>query len=92
MLPWVRKMIIRMCSAWDVQNLTSITSYTMMYEFGPLAARLGVEVKKENSIVEPWPTRLKRKQGGAWSQHEFNIFLGSDFSGLERYAEWRRIS
>jgi hypothetical protein len=34
---------------------------------------------------------LKHKQEEAWSQHEFNILLGSDFSGLERYAEWRRI-
>jgi hypothetical protein len=80
-----------MCPAEYLQNLISSTSYTMLYEFGPLTARLGLEVKRENSVVERWPTRLKHKQEEAWSQHEFNILLGSDFSGLERYVEWRRI-
>jgi hypothetical protein len=80
-----------MCPAEYLQNLISSTSYTMLYEFGPLTARLGSEVKRGNSVVERWPTRLKHKQEEAWSQHEFKILLGSDFSGLERYVEWRRI-
>ena len=66
--------------------------YAELYEFESLASRLGVDLKTENSIVEPWPTRLKFEQDKSWSQHEFDIILGSDLSCLERYVEWRRIS
>lgn len=77
--------------AWHAWNLTISNRYAELYGFASLAGRLGMDLETKNSIVEPWPTRLKLKQDGTWSQHEFNAILGSDFSCLERYVEWRMI-
>lgn len=81
----------RLRLAQHAQDLIISDRYAELYGFESLASRLGVGLKTRNSIVEPWPTRLKLKQDKSWSQHEFDVILGSDLSGLERYVEWRRI-
>ena len=45
----------------------------------------GLEMKLMNTLVEPWPMRLKEDA----TQDEFDILLGSGHVGSERYVEWR---
>jgi hypothetical protein len=52
---------------------------------------LGVEKKKRNTIVERWPTQLKLKAGHKDAEEEFRLNLGSGFTNIERYVEWRRV-
>lgn len=46
-----------------------------------------LEIKKENTIIAPWPLRL----GENATAEEFNILCSSNHTGAERYVEWKRI-
>lgn len=46
-------------------------------------------MKGHNTIVDPWPTRLKLYPGQPGAQEEFDNALASPFSGVERYVEWK---
>ncbi len=48
-------------------------------------------MKKINTIHEKWPTQLKLKAGQEGAEEEFRLNLGSGFTNIERYVEWRRI-
>jgi hypothetical protein len=48
---------------------------------------VGLEMKSKNTIIEPWPMRLKMNA----TQDEFDVLLASDQNGSERYVEWKRI-
>lgn len=50
----------------------------------------GICMKKDHTIVEKWPLRLKLGQGQAGAQLEFEILEASDHTGHERYVEWKR--
>jgi len=52
-------------------------------EIGKVAV---LKVKSNNTIVEPWPIRLKKNT----IQDEFNNLLASGHNGSERYIEWNR--
>ena len=60
-------------------------------DFEQISADLGVEMKKSNTIVEKWPTQLKLKVGQKGAEEEFRLNLGSSFTNIERYIEWRRV-
>lgn len=62
-----------------------------MVKFDRIAEELDVAMKEDNTIVDPWPTRLKLRQGQPGAQEEFATLLSSSFSGLERYVEWKRV-
>lgn len=47
-------------------------------------------VMKENTIVEKWPMRLKKKAGQPGAQEEFDLLLGTGH-GNERYVEWQSV-
>ena len=42
-------------------------------------------MKSENTIVPPWPLRLKQDA----TQREFEIVFASGHTGAERYVEWK---
>jgi hypothetical protein len=47
----------------------------------------GLKIKKENTIVEKWPMRLKPNS----SKKDFDILLASGHVGCERYVEWESL-
>ncbi|MCJ1307220.1 hypothetical protein MMC25_000866 [Agyrium rufum] len=49
---------------------------------------VGLEMKWKNTIIEPWPMRIKKNA----TQDEFNFLLGSSHTGSERYVEWRSLA
>jgi len=61
------------------------------HDFEGISKELRVEMKKSNTIVEKWPTRLKLQAGQEGAEEEFRLELGSSFTNTERYVEWRRI-
>ncbi|UKZ69119.1 uncharacterized protein TrAtP1_010132 [Trichoderma atroviride] len=44
----------------------------------------------ENTVVEKWPMRLKKKAGQPGAQEEFDLLFGSGH-GNERYVEWQTV-
>lgn len=59
-------------------------------KFEQIGEALGLVMKPKNTIVEPWPYKLKRRPGQRGAQEEFDMLLGSSHSGIERYVEWKR--
>ena len=47
----------------------------------------GLKIKSKNTIVQPWPTRIKEN-----AQHDFNVLLASGHIGSERYVEWENAA
>lgn len=62
-----------------------------MQQFQQATKGAGMVVKEENTIIEPWPTRLKLQAEQAGAQEEFNLVLASNFTGVERYVEWKKV-
>ena len=52
-----------------------------------LGKAAGLQMKSSNTIVEKWPMRLKKNA----TQDEFDLLLGSNCTGSERYVEWRSV-
>jgi hypothetical protein len=52
--------------------------------FEKIGKAAGLKMKSTNTIIEPWPLRLKDNA----AQEEFNLLLASGHIGLERYVEW----
>ncbi|KAF2792338.1 hypothetical protein K505DRAFT_307801 [Melanomma pulvis-pyrius CBS 109.77] len=50
-----------------------------------------VAVKIPSTIIEPWPTALKLRPGQEGAQEEFDLLVASNFSGIERYVEWKKV-
>jgi hypothetical protein len=44
----------------------------------------GLNMKAENTIVGPWPLRIKENA----TQQEFDLLLASGHSGFEHYVVW----
>lgn len=47
----------------------------------------GLTMKSENTIVHPWPMRLRKNA----TQREFDVRFASGHTGLERYVEWKSV-
>ena len=45
----------------------------------------GLTMKSENTIVRPWPMRLRKNA----TQREFDVRFASGRTGSERYVEWK---
>lgn len=48
---------------------------------------MGLQMKSRNTIIEPWPMRIKRSA----TQNEFDLLLASGHTGSERYVKWERV-
>jgi hypothetical protein len=59
--------------------------------FRDAASDAELTMKMTNTIVEPWPCRLKVKPKDYGAQEEFDLLLSSSSSGVERYVEWSKI-
>ncbi|KAJ5150509.1 uncharacterized protein N7500_010698 [Penicillium coprophilum] len=84
-----------MMRLWDSRALAMdvrkhFQKYMQVHKFTRVAADLKVDFKKRNTIVEEWPTQLKLQLKQKGAVEEFRTLLGSNFSGLEHYVEWRR--
>jgi len=62
------------------------------WNFTQMSAELGLEMKKDNTIVDKWPTQLKLKLGQQGAEEEFRLLLGSGCANIERYVEWKRVA
>ncbi|KAH8674391.1 hypothetical protein BGZ60DRAFT_468760 [Tricladium varicosporioides] len=85
-----------MMRIWDARDLALdvdkfFSRYMVFCDFEQISADLGVEMKKSNTIVEKWPTQLKLTVGQKGAKEEFRLNLGSSFTNIERYVEWRRV-
>src|SRR5277367_2629535 len=63
----------------------------MFHDFEQISIDLSVEMKTVNTVVEKWPTQLKLQLGQKGAEEEFRLKLGSGFTNIERYVEWRRV-
>lgn len=58
--------------------------------FGEVGDAAGMEMVQTNTIVEAWPTRLRKRAGEDGAQRAFDLALRSEATGCERYVEWVR--
>lgn len=56
-------------------------------DFLKISKDANLEMKKKNTIAEPWPMRL----GENTTVRDFSIMCASNHLGCERYVEWKRI-
>lgn len=61
--------------------------YMQQHRFPEISKSAGLEMKHKNSIVQPWPLKLRRNA----TQHEFDVLHASGHTGVERYVEWRSV-
>ena len=52
--------------------------------------KIGLKPKMENTVVEPWPTRLHKEDGEPGSQEELDRLLESGSVKKHRFVEWVR--
>lgn len=64
--------------------------YTARYKFTEAAELVGVTMKKNHTVIEKWPFRLKLRPGLGGAQEEFDRLIGGGVSSKECYLEWRR--
>lgn len=96
-LPLTREMFQQSNSS-DPDLLRFIEAQTMFRDFDELFKRFmhecrfdeiskatGLKMKSGNTIVRPWPMRLKKKG----TQREFELLHASGHNGSERYVEWK---
>lgn len=60
------------------------------HKFKDIEHYFGVVIKDRHTIIDKWPTRLKKQSGDKGSQEEFKMLLASGRTGTERYVEWRK--
>jgi len=63
--------------------------YMEIAEFKEAAREFQMMMKSQNTIIQKWPYRLKKKLGETGAQDEFDKLLASSWTGAERYVEWR---
>jgi len=84
-----------MLRIWDARQLALDVNkyferYMVLYDFEEISGDLGVEMKHINTVTERWPTQLKLQLGQTGAEEEFRLLLGSGFTNIERYVEWRK--
>ncbi|KAJ5742608.1 uncharacterized protein N7511_011340 [Penicillium nucicola] len=81
---------------WDARTIVIdrhkfFERYIRMFRFDRISADLQVAMKDLHTVVETWPTKPILERGQQGSQDEFNILLGSNYTCVERFVEWRRM-
>ena len=67
---------------WDlIQEIINIPDFIESW---------GMKPKKENTVVEPWPTRLHKEDGEPGSQEELDRLKASGDVRKHRFVEWVR--
>ena len=62
--------------------------YAKDTDFGKVAREAGMEMRRSNTVIAAWPSRLKKRYEEAGVQEEFNLLMESGSNGNERYVEW----
>ncbi|KAJ0423532.1 hypothetical protein BJY00DRAFT_321672 [Aspergillus carlsbadensis] len=80
---------------WDARTVVLdrdkfFNRYMRAFRFNQISADLQVAMKDVNTVVEAWPTKPILEPGQKGSQEEFDILLGSNYTCVERFVEWRR--
>ncbi|KAM3550499.1 hypothetical protein ARSEF4850_008310 [Beauveria asiatica] len=80
---------------WDARDMTSdvekhFSRYTKLLNFAGISKTTGAVMKDGNTVIEKWPTRPKLGVHEIGAKEEFRRLLGSSFTCIERYVEWRR--
>lgn len=78
-----------MSVALTAPRVMMICGYAVVQGLAQASRDAGMVVKEANTLVEAWPLRPRRRPGRDGAR-EFRMLLTSDFSGLERYVEWKR--
>lgn len=68
------------------------TTYMRMENFEQVGREAGLAMKGENTIIPPWPLRLKKAYGEPGAQEEFDAMMEGGTEGGERYVEWVRAT
>ncbi len=63
-----------------------------MLDFDKVCVAAGMDMCEANTVVEAWPTRMKKQHGEEGAQEEFDLILQSTSKGKERVVEWIRAS
>ncbi|PVH76133.1 hypothetical protein DL98DRAFT_465490 [Cadophora sp. DSE1049] len=80
LMDWIESRIM----FWDFDKIFG--EYMLKVGFEEMARETGMCMKKENTVIEAWPLRLR----GDASQREFDVLRSSSYTGCERYVEWKR--
>ncbi|KAL8670788.1 MAG: hypothetical protein Q9168_004686 [Polycauliona sp. 1 TL-2023] len=64
--------------------------YMDRFKFDACSKHFGLQMRVQNSVVEAWPMRLKKKFGEEGAKEEFQDLLSSPFQEVERFVEWVR--
>ena len=71
---------------WDFDELFS--RFIRDCRLDEIGQATGLKMKSKNTIVQPWPMRIKRNA----TQSEFDVLLASGHNGSERYVEWESVA
>ncbi|KAI0379388.1 hypothetical protein F5Y04DRAFT_290284 [Hypomontagnella monticulosa] len=63
--------------------------YMKRIGFTRTALAAGLQMKRTHTIIDPWPMRFSGGSATPEVQDEFALLVSSDFTGQERYVEWR---
>ncbi|KAI2467246.1 hypothetical protein F4781DRAFT_444529 [Annulohypoxylon bovei var. microspora] len=63
--------------------------YMKLQHFDEICEMSGMEFKRQPTIIEAWPLRMKKKPHQKGAKEEFATLFSSSNSGCERYMEWR---
>lgn len=70
--------------------LTAIR-YMENHNFAEAAESVGATMKKDHTIVEKWPFKVKLRPGQPGAQEEFERLLRDRCLGQECFVEWKRV-
>ena len=68
----------------------SFAQYMRKMNFDQAADATDMAMVETNTVVEAWPTRLRKRPGEEGAQRAFELALRSDATGCERFVEWVR--
>jgi len=62
--------------------------YMRECRFGEISKAAGLKMNSKNTIIHPWPMRLKKDA----TQRDFDFLHASGHNGSERYVEWKSVA
>lgn len=67
-----------------------VRKFKELHEAIAVVTKGGIVMKKDNTLVEKWPLRLKLSPEHPDAQNEWDVLQASNHTGSERYVEWKR--
>lgn len=64
--------------------------YMRINNFDKVGREAGLRMKTANTVIDPWPLRLRKRYGEPGAQEAFDRLMESGSAGIERYVEWVR--